>query len=113
MQGEGKHKELQGKTTGAAGKEEVSVVPQWENSKRQHLAGAGSPGNTTVTLPAYLKTCAGRKKRGAGEEGNSAGGFVMAVTGIGATIQVLCPYTSAGIKGCWSNSFFKVNTGYV
>lgn len=61
---------------------------------------------------AYLKTSAGSKNQVQVKRG-TVQVVVMAVTGTGTTIQFLCPYTRAGIKGCWSNSFFKVNTEYV
>lgn len=110
-QGEGKHKELQGKTTGAAGKEEISVFPRWETVKEASLGRSRKPGEQHRHT-AYLKTNAGSKNQVQVKRGTVQVG-VMAVTGIGTTIQFLCSYTRAGIKGCWSNSFFKVNSGYV
>lgn len=98
--GRGKHKEFQGKTTGAAGKEEISAFPQGETVTEASLGRSRKPGELH-SHTAYLKTSAGRKNQVQVKKG-TVQVVVMAVTGIGTTIQ-----------GCWSNSFFKVNPGYV
>lgn len=88
-QGDGKHKELQGKTTGAAGKEEISVFPQWETVKEASLGRSRKPGEHH-SHTAYLKTRAGRKNQVQVKRGTIKV-VVMAVTGTGTTIQFLCP----------------------